>query len=77
MAQSIKEIKKRITSTKKTGQITKAMYMVSQSKVKKAEKTYKSYKDFMQRISSMISQILAKAGDDVSHPLLKLFHYKV
>ena len=70
MANSLREVKIRISSTRSTAQITKAMYMVSQSKVKKAEKTYKSYKDFMQRISSMISQILAKAGDDVSHPLL-------
>ena len=70
MANSLREVKVRISSTQSTAQITKAMYMVSQSKVKKAEKTYKSYKDFMQRISSMISQILAKAGDDVSHPLL-------
>ena len=60
MANSLREVKVRISSTQSTAQITKAMYMVSQSKVKKAEKTYKSYKDFMQRISSMISQILAK-----------------
>ena len=70
MANSLREVKIRISSTRSTAQITKAMYMVSQSKVKKAEKTYKSYKDFMQRISEMVSQILAKAGDDYQHPLL-------
>ena len=70
MANSLREVKIRISSTRSTAQITKAMYMVSQSKVKKAEKTYKSYKDFMQRISAMVSQILAKAGTDYQHPLL-------
>ena len=70
MANSLREVKIRISSTKSTAQITKAMYMVSQSKVKKAEKTYKLYRDFMDRISSMVSQILAKAGTDYRHPLL-------
>lgn len=70
MANSLREVKIRISSTKSTAQITKAMYMVSQSKVKKAEKTYKLYRDFMNRISSMVSQILAKAGTDYQHPLL-------
>jgi F-type H+-transporting ATPase subunit gamma len=71
MANSLREVKIRISSTKSTAQITKAMYMVSQSKVKRAEKTYKLYKDFMQRIKGMVSQILAKAGEDVTHPLLE------
>ncbi len=71
MANSLREVKSRITSTKSTAQITKAMYMVSQSKVKKAEKTYKSYKDFMARIETMVSEIVTKAKDEYSHPLLK------
>ncbi len=70
MANSLREVKIRINSTKSTAQITKAMYMVSQSKVKKAEKTYKLYQDFMNRISSMVSQILYKAGSEYQHPLL-------
>ena len=70
MANSLREVKIRINSTKSTAQITKAMYMVSQSKVKKAEKTYKLYQDFMARISSMVSQILYKAGSEYQHPLL-------
>ena len=51
MANSLREVKLRISSTESTAQITKAMYMVSQSKVKRAEKTYKSYQDFMKRIA--------------------------
>ena len=47
MANSLREVKARINSTRSTAQITKAMHMVSQSKVKVAEKTYKSYQEFM------------------------------
>ena len=70
MANSLREVKVRISSTESTAQITKAMYMVSQSKVKKAEKTYKSYQDFMKRISSTVSNIVKKASDEYPHPLL-------
>ena len=70
MANSLREVKVRISSTESTAQITKAMYMVSQSKVKKAEKNYKSYQDFMKRISSTVSNLVSKAGDEYPHPLL-------
>ena len=70
MGNSLREVKLRINSTKSTAQITKAMHMVSQSKVKKAEKTYKLYKDFMHRVASMVSQIVKKANEDYQHPLL-------
>ncbi len=70
MANSLRAVQSRINSTKSTAQITKAMYMVSQSKVKKAEKTYKSYKDFMQRIASMVKELLDNNLEDI-HPLLK------
>lgn len=70
MANSLNEVKVRIASTKNTAQITKAMHMVSQSKVKKAEKNYKSYKDFMQRISDLVSQIADNKSDNFTHPML-------
>lgn len=70
MANSLRAVKNRINSTKSTAQITKAMYMVSQSKVKRAEKTYKSYQDFMKRIEALVSSILYKAKDEYPHKLL-------
>lgn len=71
MGNSLREVKVRINSTKSTAQITKAMYMVSQSKVKKAEKVYKSYNDFMQRIATMVAQIVENGKEDYQHPLLE------
>lgn len=70
MANSLRQVKTRINSTKSTAQITKAMYTVSQSKVKRAEKTYKAYKDFMKRIQDTVSQIVEKADGEYQHPLL-------
>ena len=70
MANSLNQVKTRIASTKNTAQITKAMYMVSQSKVKRSEKTYREYKDFMQRIASMVSLVVSKTGEEYQHPLL-------
>ena len=71
MANSLREVKQRISSTESTAQITKAMYMVSSSKVKKAEKTFRGYQDFMLRKEELVSQMIAKASEDFEHPLLK------
>lgn len=71
MANSLRTVQLRIASTKSTAQITKAMHMVSQSKLKKSEKTYISYQDFMNRIEDMTCQIISKASDDYIHPLIQ------
>ena len=66
---SMREIKSRITATKKTSQITKAMYMVSASKLKKAERAIKGFRPLMYRLRDMIDNIIE--GDDlISHPML-------
>ncbi len=70
MANSLREVKIRIDSTKSTAQTTKAMYMVSQSKVRKAERTFKDYQSFMNSISSIVTSVVKKAGKEYSHPLL-------
>ncbi len=71
MANSLREVKMRIASTQSTAQITKAMYMVSSSKVKRAEKIYKGYQDFIERIEHMVRQVMTKTKEDETHPLLK------
>jgi F-type H+-transporting ATPase subunit gamma len=65
---SMREIRSRITATKKTSQITKAMHMVSASKLKKAERNIKGYRPLMYRLREMIDNLLTV--DDVSHPML-------
>lgn len=65
---SMREIRSRINATKKTSQITKAMHMVSASKLKRAEKSIKGFRPLMYRLREMIDNLLEQ--DDVSHPML-------
>ena len=71
MGNSLGEVKKRISSTKSISQITKAMYMVSSSKIKRAEKTYSNYKDFMSRVGTMVSDVISLTDEGYVHPLLE------
>ena len=66
---SLRDIKSRITSTKKTSQITKAMEMVSASKLSRAESNAKSFVPYMEKIQEVVASIAA-GSTDVSHPML-------
>ena len=69
---SLRDIKKRITSTKKTSQITKAMQMVSASKMNSAEQNAKSFVPYMEKIQEVVASIAAMGVTDASHPMLNL-----
>lgn len=66
---SLREIKGRITSTKKTSQITKAMQMVSTSKLSRAEMSAKSFVPYMEKIQDVVASV-AHGTTDASHPML-------
>ncbi|MEF7562538.1 F0F1 ATP synthase subunit gamma [Bacillus infantis] len=66
---SLRDIKNRITSTKKTSQITKAMQMVSAAKMNRAEMNAKSFVPYMEKIQEVTASI-ALGSTDVSHPML-------
>ena len=70
MAASMKDIKARIDATKKTSQITKAMNMVSASKMKRAEKEIRQFSTFMEKIEEVVTNVVTNADVDVYHPLL-------
>lgn len=70
MANSLREVKTRIEATKGTEQITNAMYMVSQAKIRKADLTYRDYKDFMSRIGDLVKSVVSKAEVDNPNPML-------
>lgn len=69
MAASIKVIKGKIQATKKTAQITKAMNMVSASKLKGAERAITNYIPFIKKIENIVANLVC--DDDISHPLLE------
>lgn len=71
MSGSLIDVRSRIASTKKTSQITKAMYMVSSSKVKRSQQVYLNYQDFLSRIKKLVATTLKNVGDDFSYPMLE------
>lgn len=66
---SLREIEGRINSTKKTKKITKAMEMVSASKMSKAERNAKAYLPYSEKVQEVVASI-ANNNTDVSHPML-------
>jgi F-type H+-transporting ATPase subunit gamma len=66
---SLRDIKSRITSTKKTSQITKAMQMVSASKWSRAEANAKAFVPYMEKIQEVVGSI-ASGNTGASHPML-------
>ena len=67
---SLRDIKSRINSTKKTSQITKAMQMVATAKLSRAEAKAKAFGPYMDKISEVVASI-ANGSSDASHPLLE------
>lgn len=69
MAANINKVKGRITATKKTAQITKAMNMISASKLKGAENAIKRYRPFINKTHEIIAN-LATNKSSLNHPLI-------
>lgn len=69
MAQSTKEIKRRIRGISSTKQITKAMELVSTSKLKRARKSLEASRPYYNTVLENIQDIL-NAKKNLKHPLL-------
>lgn len=65
MGASLNEIKQRITSTKKTSQITNAMQMVSASKLTKSETASKNFQEYASKIRSIVTHLVAAQLTDI------------
>ena len=61
---SIKDLKKRITSTKNTQQTTKAMKMVSAAKLRRATEAIQSQRPYAQEISNLMSALSEGSSSD-------------
>lgn len=70
MAGQSRKVKTRINATKKTAQITKAMNMVSASKLKGAEKNIKQYQPFINKTRDIIVHLTSN-DSSIKHPLLE------
>ena len=67
---SLKEIDTRIKSTEKMKQITKAMNMVSSSKLRRAESNTKQFAPYMEKMQDAITAV-AGANKNSNHPMLQ------
>ena len=65
--ETLKEIKKRVTSVKNTQKITNAMKLVASAKFNKANKAVRGARPYSDELSRLMTQLV---GGDVEHPLL-------
>lgn len=70
MAQSMKDIKRRIRSVSSTKQITKAMELVSSAKLRKARQKLEASRPYYQTLIRSIQDILSSTTG-IKHPLLE------
>lgn len=66
---SLRDIKHRITATQKMSQITKAMQMISASKLSRAEDNARAFVPYMEKIQEVVTSV-ASGSQDAEHPML-------
>jgi F-type H+-transporting ATPase subunit gamma len=64
------DIRRRIKSVKNTQQITKAMKMVSASKLRRAQERVINARPFANKMSEVLTDLAAHTSEDFQHPLL-------
>ena len=67
---SLREIKGRIGSTKKMSQITSAMHMVSNSKLRRAEENATRFQTYRDKLQEAV-QAIASGNSTAEHPMLE------
>ncbi len=67
---AMRDIKKRINATDKTSQITRAMYMVSASKLKRAERNITNFRPLTKRLTASLSRVM-QSDPDITHPMFE------
>jgi F-type H+-transporting ATPase subunit gamma len=66
---SLKDIKRRITTVRKTQQITRAMRMVAGAKLRRAQEAIEAARPYAERMRATLAEV-ARAQRDSDHPLL-------
>ena len=67
---SLKDIRRRIGSVKKTQQITRAMRMVAAAKLRRAQDAIESARPYAERMRETLVEVAASQGGSAEHPLL-------
>ncbi|MBC7885704.1 MAG: ATP synthase F1 subunit gamma [Saprospiraceae bacterium] len=71
MSGKLKEVRERIKSVQSTQQITKAMKMVSASKLRRAQQAITEMRPFANRLDKMMQNIVSNLDGDFNSPFLK------
>ncbi len=66
---SLKDIRRRITSVRKTQQITRAMRMVAAAKLRRAQEAILTARPYAERMRETLAEV-ARSQRDAEHPLL-------
>lgn len=74
MADSLIEIKRRITSTQKTSQITGAMQMVSGAKLTRSEASSKNFQQYATKIRSVVTHLVSSQLEELLADKESVFH---
>jgi F-type H+-transporting ATPase subunit gamma len=67
---SLREIRRRVRSVKNVAKITKAMEMVSASKMRRAQRNTQATRPYAERMQSVMAELTTRAGKQLAHPLL-------
>ncbi len=67
---SLREIRRRVRSVKNVAKITKAMEMVSASKMRRAQRNTQATRPYSERMRVVMADLVQRAGDQLAHPLL-------
>ena len=71
---NLRDIRRRIKSVKNTRQITRAMQLVSSSKMKRAQDSAlagRPYAFILAQMLNTVSQAFQSSGADIEHPFFK------
>jgi F-type H+-transporting ATPase subunit gamma len=68
---SLKDIRRRITSVRKTQQITRAMRMVAGAKLRRAQEAIEAARPYADRMQATLTEV-ARSQRDAGHPLLEV-----
>jgi F-type H+-transporting ATPase subunit gamma len=67
---SLREIRRRVRSVKNVAKITKAMEMVSASKMRRAQRNTQATRPYTERMRAVMSELTSRSGHQLAHPLL-------
>ena len=77
MSGKLKEVRERIKSVASTQQITKAMKMVSASKLRRAQQAITEMRPYANSLDKMLKNIVSNLEGDINSPSFRSYRIKI